>query len=170
MMMNALTLLKNLKLWVRNSNKAFKRNKNSWLRSASLHIIANNFCPLNAALCTLEMIFIFSEDHTLEILSSCIEAEAKFDAFDVECKVHVFFDGNGNYLKPTFIVPNKTVKKWLFFKTVILGKYKLKKSDYDKFNMPLDWAIGQAIKMHPNPFFETLEDATRYITRQSSTD
>ena len=32
-------------------NKAFKRNKNSGLRFASLHIITHNFCPLNAALC-----------------------------------------------------------------------------------------------------------------------
>jgi hypothetical protein len=31
-------------------NKHFKRNKNSWLRSASLHIIANHFYPLKWAL------------------------------------------------------------------------------------------------------------------------
>jgi len=31
-------------------NKHFKRNKNSWLGSASLHIITNNFCPLKWAL------------------------------------------------------------------------------------------------------------------------
>ena len=31
-------------------NKALKRNKNSWLRFASLHIITNSFCPLSAAL------------------------------------------------------------------------------------------------------------------------
>ena len=29
--------------------KHFKRNKNSWLRFAQLHIIANNFCPLKWA-------------------------------------------------------------------------------------------------------------------------
>lgn len=33
------------------ANKHFKRNKNSWLRFAPLHIIANNFCPLKWALC-----------------------------------------------------------------------------------------------------------------------
>jgi hypothetical protein len=31
-------------------NKAFKRNKNSGLRFASLHILTHYFCPLNAAL------------------------------------------------------------------------------------------------------------------------
>ena len=32
------------------ANKAFKRNKNSGLRFASLHILTHYFCPLNAAL------------------------------------------------------------------------------------------------------------------------
>jgi hypothetical protein len=31
-------------------NKHFKRNKNSWLGSASLHILTNYFCPLKWAL------------------------------------------------------------------------------------------------------------------------
>jgi hypothetical protein len=31
-------------------HKHFKRNKNSWLGSASLHILTNNFCPLKWAL------------------------------------------------------------------------------------------------------------------------
>ncbi|ALS34843.1 hypothetical protein PTRA_b0348 [Pseudoalteromonas translucida KMM 520] len=32
------------------ANKAFKLNKNSGLRFASLHILTHYFCPLNAAL------------------------------------------------------------------------------------------------------------------------
>ncbi len=32
------------------ANKNFKRNKNSWLSFASLHIITHDFSPLNAAL------------------------------------------------------------------------------------------------------------------------
>jgi|TARA_B110000902_G_scaffold262825_1_gene340552 DNA-binding transcriptional MerR regulator len=35
---------------VKKNNKAFKRNKNSGLRFASLHILTHYFCPLNAAL------------------------------------------------------------------------------------------------------------------------
>tara|TARA_R110000772_G_scaffold157794_2_gene268970 strand:- start:519 stop:968 length:450 start_codon:yes stop_codon:yes gene_type:complete len=37
-------------------NKNFKRNKNSWLGSASLHILTNYFCPLKWALVFLEFI------------------------------------------------------------------------------------------------------------------
>jgi len=36
-------------------NKHFKRNKNSWLGSASLHILTNYFCPLKWALGYLSM-------------------------------------------------------------------------------------------------------------------
>lgn len=36
-------------------NKNFKRNKNSWLGSASLHILTNYFCPLKWALDSIVM-------------------------------------------------------------------------------------------------------------------
>ncbi len=38
-------------------HKNFKRNKNSWLGSASLHIITNYFCPLKWALASIMKFF-----------------------------------------------------------------------------------------------------------------
>lgn len=116
------------------------------------------------------MIFVFGEDHTLEILSTLEEVENKYDAFDVECKVFEFFDENGHYLKPKFVVPNKTVKKWFIFNRIVSGKYKLELSEHSEFNQPLDWALGQTIEMRPNAFFNTLNEAKRYITSASTVD
>jgi len=116
------------------------------------------------------MIFVFGEDHTLEILSSLEEAENKYDAIDVECKVYEFYDENGRYLKPKFIVPNKTVKKWFIFNRIVSGEYKLELSEHNEFNQPLDWALGQTIEMQPNSFFKTLDAAKSYITSASIVD
>lgn len=46
---------------VQKLNKIFKRNKNSGLRFAPLHIITHNFCPLNAALCAFVASFTFKD-------------------------------------------------------------------------------------------------------------
>ncbi len=48
------------------NNKAFKRNKNSGLRFASLHILTRYFCPLNAALAILDMNYEISSVKEIE--------------------------------------------------------------------------------------------------------
>ena len=58
-------------------NKAFKRNKNSWLRFASLHILANHFCPLNAALCFQEYLAMDMTSKEVAVIKAAIKARNK---------------------------------------------------------------------------------------------
>jgi hypothetical protein len=108
------------------------------------------------------MIFIFSEDRTLQVVDSLDEVRRNCEGIDVENRVFQFFDQNGSRLEPRFTKPNKTSRVFGVFSMVESGEYELIPSpvfnDREIFLSLLEGTVPEA-----NPWFKNLDDVKDYL-------
>jgi hypothetical protein len=108
------------------------------------------------------MIFVFSDDKSLNVISSPDYGE--FEGVDVENGLYRFFDEEGTYLKPVFTKANRTGHVLGFIPWVVSGEYELQAvpdSEEDVF-----FYLDRAISLEPNDWFHSLDEVRRFLTRQ----
>jgi hypothetical protein len=116
---------------------------------------------LAAALETTSMIFVFSDDRSLSVISKPDYGE--FEGVDVENGVYRYFDKDGTYLKPVFTKPNETGHALGFIPSVASGEYEFQAvpdSDEDLF-----FYLDRAISLEPNEWFHSLDEVRRFLKR-----
>jgi len=109
------------------------------------------------------MIFVFIEDGRLDVVGDLKEAQRKYPGIDVESGVFVFYDENGNYLQPHFIVPNKQKSIFGLFKRYESGVFELK-ANSETSEDPIWLALYETHGLNENRFFKTLDEVKSFFT------
>lgn len=111
------------------------------------------------------MIFVFVEDGTLDVIGDVAEAQRNYEGIDVESDAFIFYDEDGNYLKPHFIVPNKTGRLLGLFPWVKSGIFELVPTkNTDSFREDPIWLkLYESQQINPNPWFKTLDEVKQYL-------
>lgn len=110
----------------------------------------------SASALTVTMIFAFVEDGTLEVHADLASVQRQFEGVDVESGVVHFYDVNGVYLSPHFIVPNQRGKSFGLFPWVVSGVFELvpnPSANQDSFAL----ALYETQSLAPNPWFANLD-------------
>jgi hypothetical protein len=111
------------------------------------------------------MIFAFIEDGTLEVHEDLASVQRQFEGVDVENGVVRFYDSNGIYLEPAFVVPNKRGKILGILPWVTSGVFKLvpnPTSDEDPFAL----ALYETRNLAPNRWFANLDALKADLSRK----
>lgn len=106
------------------------------------------------------MIFIISEDQTLEVVENISDVQRECEGVDVEDGVFLFFNEDGEELVPHFTSPNRHDGFWIF-KWVESGKFILNPCK-DNPRGVID-ELQQVVEMKPNKFFENLNDVKKHF-------
>jgi hypothetical protein len=102
------------------------------------------------------MIFAFLEDGTLEVHEDLASVQREFEGVDVENEVVHFYNEQGVYLEPEFIVPNRSGKLLGLFGWVASGVFQLipnANAGRDSFAL----ALHETSSLAPNRWFGSLE-------------
>ena len=106
------------------------------------------------------MVFVFSEDGTLDVLERKELAE-QYEPLDVENHVFVFYDEDGTWLQPRFTRPN--IRR-LWGLVVSQGAFELtRSSSLDAIVDPFDVAVRGAVALEPNRYFTSLEEVSAHV-------
>lgn len=114
------------------------------------------------------MIFVFHEDGKLDLVESKEEACKIYPGRDVDTEYFVFYDDDGNYLSPHFIVPNRRVPILNSYFGITFwdkdGTYELKfDPQIGSREDPIWLMLHECRQLNPNKYFETLEDVKTYL-------
>lgn len=113
------------------------------------------------------MIFIFADDRTLMVVNNVADVQMNCESIDVQNGVYQFFDEKGNYLEPSFILPNKQLKTIGPVGWVVSGKYLLKPSKIPDAPRMLTLLEGKLL-LEDNVFFKSINEIKEYLTIHSS--
>ena len=105
------------------------------------------------------MVFVhLTDENTLVVHEDAAEAIRACEGIDVEDGTCVFFDGNGQPLRPVFDEPNKRRRF-----VVVSGRYHLAPDDNGRSLVDLLPSISN---IEGNRVLRTLEDVRRLLTTQ----
>jgi hypothetical protein len=111
------------------------------------------------------MIFVFDENGNVDVVERREEACKKYPGRDVDSGCFVFYDDDGNYLRPDFTVPNKRNRLLNFFGITSLDKdgiYDLKPDPQAKED-PMWLMLYESSRLNPNNYFRTFEEAKAHL-------
>ena len=106
------------------------------------------------------MIFVFTEDGTLDVVDELAEAQ-RYDPFDVENDVFVFYDEDGTWLEARFSTPNR---RGIFGRAVTPGVFELTRNselaaEVDAF----DVMLAEVSALRNNRHFDSIEAIRRHV-------
>jgi hypothetical protein len=110
----------------------------------------------------MEIIFVFTDDGTLDVVENIEVAQRSYECIDVESDVFIFYDANGNYLEPRFVVPNKTGKFLGLFKWYQSGTFQLVLNT-EKNDDPIWVKLAETLKVNKNKWFKSLDDVKQFL-------
>lgn len=108
------------------------------------------------------MIFVFIEDGTLDVVEDLSEAQRCYEGVDVESGVYDFYNDQGVYLEPRFIVPNRYGKFLWLFDWSTSGVFELIPRP-EELEKPIWLALSETNILNPNTFFKTMDDVKAYF-------
>ena len=118
------------------------------------------------SLTTIEMIFVFLDDGTLDVIANLQEAQRNYEGIDVESGIFQFFDERGIYLEPQFTEPNKTGRFLGIFQWVESGQFKLvRQTETDE---DINLYLAETSEINPNPYFSNLEEVRHFLQDNQS--
>lgn len=115
------------------------------------------------------MIFVFNEEHNLDVVENKEVACSKYPGLALDSGYYVFYDEDGNYLSPHFIVPNRRIGILNFFGIFFWdknGEYELYHDpEISKREDPIWYMLSdyEGCKLNPNKYFQTLEELKTYL-------
>ena len=118
--------------------------------------------PAGPALFLYVMIFAFVEDGTLQVKADLAEVRRDWEGIDVESRAVEFYDEDGRALEPVFTRPNRQGRLLWMVRWVESGEYELRPAT-DPSMDPISVKLAETAHLHPNPWFDTLDDVRRYL-------
>ena len=111
------------------------------------------------------MIFVFAEDGTLDVIEDLAEARRNYEGIDVESGVFRFFNEAGQYLKPVFSKPNKSIRFLGIIPWIASGEFELQVdsgADEDDIFVCLE----ETSVLNSNQWFKDLDEVKNFLTKQ----
>jgi hypothetical protein len=107
------------------------------------------------------MIFVISDDKTLEVVNDPSTLNGAYEGIDVEDGSCKFFDQTGHALKPIFDIPNSR------------GHFAVKSGRYhlvpdEKNNISLIELLDDSLLLDKNKCFKNLDEIRQFLTKHST--